>query len=77
MREHGPHRWQPKAANAGRSLAFDAELPCSLNTSSSGNLTPDTESDEEEHVVCSSPAKKEPELADVIRQMESSLSELP
>lgn len=61
-----------QAANASRALACDR-----AHNTSSWNVMSDTESDEEDHeIICSSPVNKEPELAEVIRKMESSFSEL-
>jgi hypothetical protein len=60
-----------QAANASRALTADrSNMPPTCNTMS------DFESDEEDHEVCSSPVKQEPDLADVMRNMESSFSEL-
>jgi hypothetical protein len=60
-----------QAANANRVVAPDHG-----HIAASWNVMPDAESDEEDHAVCSSPAKKEPDLADVMRNIESSFSEL-
>lgn len=61
-----------QAANAGRPLAGDR-----TQNTSSWNVMSDAESDEEDHeMTCSSHVKTEPELAEVIRKMESSFSEL-
>ena len=63
-----------QAANASLAVAPDHSHSTATCTWSA---IPDAESDEEEdHNVCSSPAKKEPDLADVMRNIESSFSEL-